>query len=98
MCYSLRVERIALRELRNQASRVVRRAHAGERIIITVDGVPTAQIVPLDAASLEPTIDELVIQGRLLPPRVTQPAAPAAPLDLPGVRPLSDIVAEQRDG
>jgi antitoxin (DNA-binding transcriptional repressor) of toxin-antitoxin stability system len=28
------MERIAIRELRNQASRVVRRAHAGERLII----------------------------------------------------------------
>ena len=42
MCYTAGMERIAIRELRNQVSRVVRRAHAGERLIITVDGVPAA--------------------------------------------------------
>jgi prevent-host-death family protein len=91
------MERIALRELRNHTSRVVRRASAGERIIITVDGVPTAQIVPLDDVALEPTLDELIAQGRLLAPRRPSAPAPAAPLDRPGARRLTEILAEQRD-
>jgi prevent-host-death family protein len=91
-----RMERIALRELRNNASRVVRRARAGERLIITVDGVPAAQIVPLDTTLHEATVDELVATGRLIPPRASAPAPPPAPARLEGVPPLSDIVAEHR--
>jgi prevent-host-death family protein len=97
MCYAPVVERVALRELRNHTSRVVRRASAGERIIITVDGVPTAQIVPLDAGTIEPTLDELIAQGRLLAPRLASAPAPAAPLDRPGSRSLAEIVLEHRD-
>jgi prevent-host-death family protein len=91
------MERIALRELRNHTSRVVRRASAGERIIITVDGVPTAQIVPLDASAIEPTLDELIAQGRLLAPRHPSTPVPAAPLDRPRARSLAEIVLEHRD-
>ncbi|MDQ3554229.1 MAG: type II toxin-antitoxin system prevent-host-death family antitoxin [Chloroflexota bacterium] len=40
------MERVGIRQLRNYASRVVRRAQAGQRIVITVDGVPAAQIGP----------------------------------------------------
>jgi prevent-host-death family protein len=91
------MERIALRELRNQASRVVRRARAGERIVITVDGVPAAQIVPLDPGDREVTMEELVAQGRLIAPRVATPPVSPMPVDLEGVRLLSDIVAELRE-
>lgn len=38
---------IGIRELRQQASELVRRASAGEEIIIGVSGYPTARLVPL---------------------------------------------------
>lgn len=84
MCYSLAVERIALRELRNQASRVIRRARAGERIVITVDGVPVAQIGPLTPEGGDMTLQALVAQGRLLAPTSSEPPTPATPLVVPG--------------
>jgi prevent-host-death family protein len=37
---------IPLRELRNQTSRVLRRVESGERITVTVDGRPVADLVP----------------------------------------------------
>ena len=37
---------IPLRELRNNASQVVRRVEAGERLTVTVDGRPAADLVP----------------------------------------------------
>lgn len=37
---------IPLRELRNNASKVVRRVEAGERLTVTVDGRPAADLVP----------------------------------------------------
>lgn len=38
---------IAARELRNDTSGVIRRAQAGEHIVITVNGRPAAQLTPL---------------------------------------------------
>ncbi len=39
--------RIPQRELRNNVSEVLRRAEGGERLTITVDGRPVAQLGPL---------------------------------------------------
>ena len=90
------MERIPLRELRNHASRVVRRARAGERIVITVDGVPVAQIVPLDGA-IEPTLEALIAQGRLLARRTSEPPQPGAPIRLPGSRTTTEVLDELRE-
>ncbi|MDQ3886998.1 MAG: type II toxin-antitoxin system prevent-host-death family antitoxin [Actinomycetota bacterium] len=38
---------IALRELRNETSAVLRRVEEGERLTVTVNGRPVAQLVPL---------------------------------------------------
>jgi prevent-host-death family protein len=46
MCYSGRVSEVGLRELRQHASDLVRRAEAGERVTITVAGRPAAVIGP----------------------------------------------------
>lgn len=61
--------RVGIRELRNNVAAVVRRAAAGERIVVTVDGVATAQLGPLhrdDAWGL--SLDDLVATGLLQPP------------------------------
>ena len=72
------MERVGIRELRNNVAAVVRRAGAGERIVVTVDGVPVAQIGPLDAAAAV-TVDDLVAAGLARPPgRRDRPAAPEA--------------------
>jgi prevent-host-death family protein len=39
---------VGLREMRQDASELVRRAEAGERITVTVSGRPAAQLVPVD--------------------------------------------------
>lgn len=39
---------VGLRELRQQASQLVRRVEAGETITVTVSGRPAAQLVPLE--------------------------------------------------
>src|ERR1700675_1352834 len=83
MCYSRGVERIGIRELRNYASRVVRRAQAGERVVITVDGVPAAQIVPLTEMAHERTLDDLIRAGLRWPPRPAHPGRPAPPAPYP---------------
>ena len=91
------VERVGIRELRNNVAAVVRRAGAGERIVVTVDGVPAAQIGPLEAATAV-TVDDLVAAGMVRPPgREDRPPAPApedAPVD---IRPGS-VLDELRGG
>ena len=47
MCYVTGVAIVGLRELRQRASELVRRAEAGEEITITVAARPSARLVPL---------------------------------------------------
>lgn len=42
------MEEVSVRELRNQVSAVLRRVEAGERVRITVDRRPVAELSPLD--------------------------------------------------
>ncbi|HEX9824171.1 MAG TPA: type II toxin-antitoxin system prevent-host-death family antitoxin [Actinomycetota bacterium] len=42
------MEEIPARELRNDVSRVLRRVEAGERLRVTVNGRPVAELIPLD--------------------------------------------------
>ena len=60
------MERLGVRELRGDLAAAIRRAGAGERIVITVDGQAIAQLGPLDAGSAEPTVDDLVARGLLV--------------------------------
>lgn len=79
------MDRIGVRELRNQVASVVRRAGTGERIVITVDGRPVAQLGPLEAPGA-PSIDDLAAAGLVqLPHRTDRPGAPepvAVPVDV----------------
>ncbi|HXX60291.1 MAG TPA: type II toxin-antitoxin system prevent-host-death family antitoxin [Candidatus Sulfotelmatobacter sp.] len=90
------MERIAIRELRNQVSRVVRRARAGERLIITVDGVPAAEIGPVgttESASLE----ELVASGAVVASRLRTPPPAPRPVPAPSGRASEDVLAQLRE-
>jgi len=79
------MERVGIRELRNNVAAVVRRAAGGERVVVTVDGVPVAQLGPLEGAAAL-TVDDLVAAGLALPPgRRDRPGAPEpedAPVDI----------------
>ena len=47
MCYTNGVEEIGVRDLRQNASDLVRRAEHGERVTVTVAGRPAAVLGPL---------------------------------------------------
>ena len=48
MCYIGRVrETVGLREMRQEASELVRRVQAGEEIVVTISGRPAARLVPV---------------------------------------------------
>lgn len=38
---------VSIRELRNQGGKVIDRVHAGERVTVTRDGVPVAELHPV---------------------------------------------------
>ena len=97
MCYSPAMERIGVRELRIQASRVVRRARAGERMIITVDGVPAAEIGPVSVTQATSTIEGLIARGLVSPARVSGPPVPPAPVPAPSGRSSRDVLRELRE-
>lgn len=90
------MESIGVRELRNNVAAVLRRAAAGERIVVTVDGVPAAQLGPIEPTSA-PTLEDLVATGLVLPPQ--RPGAPAAepvPIDVAVDIRVDDVLAELR--
>lgn len=90
-------DRVGIRELRNQVAAVVRRAEAGERIIVTVDGRPVAQLGPLSPTA-DPTIDDLVAAGLARPPRRDDRPAPPDPIDTPIDARTGSVVDELRGG
>lgn len=62
MCYDVDTmsNSVGLRELRQQASAILRRVTAGEAVEVTEHGHPIARIVPLNPGIL----DQMVVEGR----------------------------------
>lgn len=91
MCY---MNRVGVRELRQNLSVYLRRIADGETLEVTERGTPVALLSPLPGAP-GGAIARLAAQGRIvrmaIAPRETMPP----PLDLPGVD-LSAALDEQR--
>jgi antitoxin (DNA-binding transcriptional repressor) of toxin-antitoxin stability system len=88
---------VGIRELRNNVAAVVRRAAGGERMVVTVDGVATAQLGPLEPAG-RPTIDDLVATGLALPPGRRDRPAPVDLEDVPVDARPDRVLDELRGG
>jgi prevent-host-death family protein len=76
------MEQVGIRELRAELAVAVRRAEAGERVVVTVGGRPVAQLGPLDPTDVQPTIDDLVARGLLVRARRGDRPPPAAGIPL----------------
>jgi prevent-host-death family protein len=65
MCYTPRMDRVGLRELRQEASDLVRRVEQGEEIEITVAGRPAARLVGAEPRRWQrwPAIADLFAAG-----------------------------------
>lgn len=59
------MDRIGIRELRQNASEYIRRAERGETIEVTDRGRPVARLSPLPKAG--GIVDRLIAEGRLTP-------------------------------
>ena len=64
---------IGVRELRANAAVTVRRAAAGDRIVVTVNGRPAAQLGPLEPHVGDVSLPDLVAAGLLVSPRRFDP-------------------------
>jgi prevent-host-death family protein len=65
MCYDVLVsDSISVRVLRNTVSEVLRRVEGGERLTVTVDRRPVAEIVPLRRRRAVPAAEALAIVSR----------------------------------
>jgi prevent-host-death family protein len=91
------VHRIGIRELRNHTARAVRRAMGGERIVITVDGVPAAQLGPLNDGSAPAALDDLVAAGLVRPPLAASAPIAPTPVAAPPGPSSTEILREHRD-
>jgi prevent-host-death family protein len=86
--------RIGVRELRQNASAVLRRVLAGESIEITQRGRPVAMIVPLPEPS--DVIERLVVEGRARPAKGNLSDLPPPLKPRPGSMLPSEVLAELR--
>lgn len=55
---------VSVRELRNTVSEVLRRVEAGERVTVTVDRRPVAELVPLRRRKVVPVVEALRVVSR----------------------------------
>lgn len=86
--------RVGVRELKQNASAVLRRVLAGESVEVTQCGRPVAMIVPLPQE--DSVVERLVAQGLATPPRGDLLDLPP-PIELPpGTKLPSEILAELR--
>lgn len=89
-------ERIGIRELRQNASKYVELAKAGQRVPVTQRGKLVAYLVPAEEASMT-TFQRLVAAGQVTPAtgswRDLPPPLPAEP----GERPLSEVLQDMRN-
>ena len=74
---------VGVRELRNNVAAVLRRARAGERVVVTVDGRPVAQLGPLHPGPSGLNLWDLAGAGLIEPPRRPDRPDDPAPLPLP---------------
>ena len=76
-------EQIGIRELRADLASAVRRAGAGDRIVITISGHPVASLGPVEAGAGPQSLADLAAAGLLVPPRRHDRPETPHPVDVP---------------
>jgi prevent-host-death family protein len=86
---------VGVRELRQEASKILLRVEEGEEIIVTNHGVPVAKLIPITQTS-EDRIRELVEAGELIPAKgkLWETAAPTYVVE--GVSASESLIQERR--
>lgn len=71
------MESIGIRDLRARLASMTRRAASGQRIVVTVDGEPIAQLGPLDPTDGRASLADLSSRGLLMAARRDDRPTPA---------------------
>ena len=90
----LHMERIGVRELRQNASRYLARVANGEAIEVTDRGRPVARLVPVPTG--ENALAELIRSGRLKPPDSATELEDAEDFGINATAQLHALRAEER--
>ncbi len=89
------MDEIGVRALRAQLAGALRRAEAGERLVVTVGGRAVAQLAPLGDVGGGTTLADLADRGLLVRPRSAQRCDPPRVAVSTGTR-LDRVLAEIR--
>jgi len=99
MCYMSEreaLDRVGVRELRQNLSVYLRRVKAGETLEVTERGETVARLSPTPSRALSP-LDRLIAEGRASPPTRSHRDLPP-PIKLPlGSPSASDVLRQMRD-
>jgi len=94
MCYMGDLERVGIRELRQNLTRYLRRVAEGRTLRVTDRGRPVALLGPLPEES--DALGRAVAAGRLFPARLDLHEL-GAPEERPMIRSISEALTEQRE-
>lgn len=88
------MERIGIREIRQNASEYIRRAEQGETIELTDRGRPVARLTPIPPGGV---LERLIAEGKARPAKGDLLELGPPPPRKPGERPLPEILDELRE-
>ena len=84
---------IGIRELKQNASEVIKRVSSGEWLVVTDRGRPVAQISPINSSAFGRLID-----AGLVKPATNELSSLPKPLKAPRGVSLSNMIIEERQG
>lgn len=90
------METIGIRALRSNLAAATKRAGSGERLVITVDGRPVAQLGPLQPIDNRPTLTDLAARGLLQAARRADRPEPEMVLPMWAGTRIDQLVREVR--
>lgn len=97
LSYNGPMNRIGVRELNQQTSRVIERVKRGEVLEITDRGQPVARLVPATPPPTSELLERLVREGQVVPPSVVGPfTVPPGDPSIDATSALTELREEER--
>ena len=87
---------IGIRQLRIDVAAAVRRAGAGEHMVVTIGGRPVAQLGPLGTDDGHVRLSDLVARGLVVAPRRRSPFRPSDPVPVRAANRIDRLLREIR--